>query len=56
LNKLTILTTVLLMALTAAIPALAVAQMSGDTPVSSVEPDSGNPDLATLLAQSWIRW
>jgi hypothetical protein len=47
LKKLTMLTVVLLMSLTAAIPALAVAQLSGDTPVSSVEPDSGNPDLAT---------
>ena len=44
-KKLTVLAAILLMALTAAIPALGVAQMSENTPVSSGEPDSGNLDL-----------
>ncbi len=43
--KKTVLAALLLIALMAAIPALAVAQMSEDTPVSSNEPDSGNLDL-----------
>ena len=46
-KKLTVLATVLLMALTATIPALAVAQMAEDTPVSSAAPEGGSPDLAT---------
>ncbi len=45
LKKLTVLAALLLVALTAAIQALAVAQTSEDTPVVSDEPDSGNLDL-----------
>jgi hypothetical protein len=42
-----VLITVLLIVLTAAIPALAVAQMGEDTPVATENPDVDNPDLAT---------
>lgn len=45
-KKLTVLAAISLIALTGAIPVLAVAQVDGDTPVSSDDPNSGNPDLA----------